>query len=115
MMNATLRETDLYEKFDLENDILYFRIGALGLVSFHGKNYNLKRRLTPDQIKKLTKEKSFCPVGSNCYVNIGKIQSFTGGVVYFGPVYRETKQLAIPWFRQAAVQQQLNRRNGIVN
>lgn len=108
-MNAALRETDLYEKFDLENDILYFRIGAVGLVSFHGKNYNLKKRLTPDQIKKLTQEKSFCPIGSNCYINIGKIKSFTGGIVYFGPACRETKQLAVPWRKQPIVHQLLEK------
>lgn len=110
-MNLPLRETDLYEKFDLERDIFYFRVGSFGLVSFHGKNYNLKKRLTPDQLKKLTKEKSFCPIGSNCYVNIGKINSFTGGIVYFGPAYRETKHLPVPWWKQAQLQQLLDKRN----
>ncbi|QAY68068.1 hypothetical protein [Paenibacillus protaetiae] len=113
MMNTTLRGTDLYERFDLETDILYFRIGSLGLVSFHGKNYNLKKRMTPDQVKKLTKEKGYYPIGSNCYVNIGKIKSFTRGVIYFGPAfYSETKQLPIPWRKHNVIHQLLQQQNG---
>ncbi|MUT67791.1 LytTR family transcriptional regulator DNA-binding domain-containing protein [Paenibacillus sp. NEAU-GSW1] len=105
MMNATLSEKNVYEDFELESDVLYFRIGSFGLVSFHGRNYNIKKRMTADEIKQLTQEKSFYQVNSHCYINIGKIKSIAGGVIYFGAEYSESKQVPVPRRKQYVIQQ----------
>lgn len=110
MMNATLSQRNIYEDFDLESDVLFFKIGTLGLVSFHGRNYNIKRRMTVEQIKQLTSESSFYQVNTNCYINIGKIKSIAGGIIYFGSEYSESKQLPIPRRKQYVIQQLFTQR-----
>lgn len=110
MMNATLSDRNVYEDIDLKSDILYYKIGTLGLVSFHGRNYNIKKRMTVEQIKQLTSEKSFYPISSNCYINIGKIKSIAGGVIYFGSEYSESKQIPVPRRKQFVIQQLFTQR-----
>ena len=105
MMNTTQQERNVYEDFELETDILYFKIGALGLVSFHGRNYNIKKRMSAEQMTEITNHSSFYPIRSNCYINIGKIHSITSGVIYFGSKYDESKQLIVPRRKQYMVQQ----------
>ncbi|GGG62838.1 MULTISPECIES: LytTR family transcriptional regulator DNA-binding domain-containing protein [Paenibacillus] len=104
MMNSTLSGRNVYEDFDLESDVLFFKIGSLELVSFHGRNYNIKKRMTAEQIQKLTQERSFFQVSSNIYINIGKIKSIAGGIVYFGGEHSECKQLPVPRRKQYVIQ-----------
>ncbi|ACT03799.1 MULTISPECIES: LytTR family transcriptional regulator DNA-binding domain-containing protein [unclassified Paenibacillus] len=110
MMNTTLSGRNVYEDFELESDVLYFKLGTLGLVSFHGRNYNIKKRMTAEQIQQLTANSSFYPVNTNCYINIGKIKSIAGGVVYFGSEYHETKQVPVPRRKQYVLQQLFTQR-----
>jgi hypothetical protein len=82
-MNVALETRNLYEDFVLEKDILYYRTGGHGLVSFHGKNFNVKRRLSAEQLQKIIAEGTFYKVNDDCYVNIMKIQAIKDSRVYF--------------------------------
>ena len=94
-MNVALQERNVYENFDSVSDVLFFKIGSQGLVSFHGRNYNRKKRMTADEIKKLTENRNYYQVSSNCYINLSKVKSISDGTVYFGPVHSEAKQLPV--------------------
>jgi len=105
MMNVAQRERNVYEDFDLKSDILFFRLGNQGLVSFHGKNYNIKKRMTAEGIEQLVSDNGFYKISSACYINIGKIKSIASGKIYFGPDCPESKQVNVNRRKQHVVQQ----------
>ncbi len=111
MMNTSLQERNVYEDFDLESDILYFRMGTQGLVSFHGRNYNIKRRMTAEQLKQLMSQPQFFQISSNCYINIYNIKSIASGTIYFGAAYSESKQLPVNRRKQYVIQQLFSQRS----
>ncbi|QGQ99854.1 hypothetical protein EHS13_35805 [Paenibacillus psychroresistens] len=82
-MNAALEYRNVVEDFVLEKDILYYRTGSHGLVSFHGKNFNVRRRLSTEQLQKILAEGIFYKVNTDCYVNILKIETIKDSRVYF--------------------------------
>src|ERR1700730_11788304 len=82
-MNVALETRNLYEDFVLEKDILYYRTGHRGLVSFHGKSFNVRRRLSAEQLQKILSDGPFYKVNIDCYVNIMKIQAIKDSHVYF--------------------------------
>jgi DNA-binding LytR/AlgR family response regulator len=82
-MNVALENRNMYEDFVLEQDILYYRTGHHGLVSFHGKNFNVRRRLSSEQLQNILSEGTFYKVNTDCYVNIMKIQAIKDSRVYF--------------------------------
>jgi hypothetical protein len=82
-MNLALETRNVYEDFDLEKDILYYRTGKHGLVSFHGRNFNVRRRLTKEQLQKMVTEGTFFKVNNDCYVNLTKIKMVKDGRIYF--------------------------------
>lgn len=94
-MNVAMAERNVYENFDSESDVLYFKIGSLGLVSFHGRNYNRKKRMTAEEIQKLTQNRNYFPISSNCYINISKVKTISDGTIYFGSAFSESKQLPV--------------------
>ncbi|NIK80354.1 DNA-binding LytR/AlgR family response regulator [Paenibacillus castaneae] len=104
MMNVVLSERNIYEDFQLESDVLYFKIGIQGLVSFHGRNYNIKKRMTADQLRQLTNEQNFYQISSNCYINIGKIKAIADGTIYFGSDISESKQVSVNRRKQFVIQ-----------
>lgn len=110
MMNVVLSERNVYEDFELESDVLYFKLGIQGLVSFHGRNYNIKKRMTAEQIAQLTQERSFYQVSSNCYINIGKIKTIADGTIYFGSNTSDSKQISINRRKQYVIQQLFSQR-----
>lgn len=111
MVNKALSERNVYEDFDLESDILYFKTGIQGLVSFHGRNYNIKKRMTAEQIQQLTSDHGFYPVSSNCYINIGKIKTISDGTIYFGTDVSESKQVTVNRRKQYVIQQLFSQRS----
>lgn len=111
MMNVALSERNVYEDFDLKSDILYFKIGFQELVSFHGRNYNIKKRMTTEQIQQLTNDRSFYQVSSNCYINIDKIKSIASGTIYFGPELTDSKQLPVNRRKQYVIEQLFSQRS----
>lgn len=111
MMNLALSERNVYEDFDLESDVLYFKVGIQGLVSFHGRNYNIKKRMTAELITQLIGKSSFYQISSNCYINLGKIKSISGGTIYFGTDCSESKQLTVNRRKQYVIQQLFRQRS----
>ncbi|MGG1555550.1 MULTISPECIES: LytTR family transcriptional regulator DNA-binding domain-containing protein [Paenibacillus] len=99
-MNVALDVMNTYEDFNLEKDIMYFRVGEQGLVSFHGKNYHVKKRLSSDQIQAMTSDASFFKVNTDCYVNTRKIQHIQDGKVFFDTKGSEAKYTPITKLRQ---------------
>ncbi|WP_424767378.1 LytTR family transcriptional regulator DNA-binding domain-containing protein [Paenibacillus sp. sgz302251] len=111
MVNVMLSERNVYEDFDLESDVLYFKVGVQGLVSFHGRNYNIKKRMTAEQLKELTNKSSFYQISSNCYINIGKIKTIEGGTIYFGSDISESKRLTVNRRKQYVIEQLFSQRS----
>jgi DNA-binding LytR/AlgR family response regulator len=110
MVNVVLSERNVYEDFELESDILYFKLGMQGLVSFHGRNYNIKKRMTAEQIEQLMNEQSFYQISSNCYINIGKIKTIADGTIYFGTDISDSKQVTVNRRKQYVIQQLFSQR-----
>ncbi|CAM3347194.1 MULTISPECIES: hypothetical protein [Paenibacillus] len=100
MTKRVSESRNMYEDFVVETDILFFKTGSHGLVSFHGRNYNIKKRMTADNINSLVSGKQFYYVGGNCYVNIDKVTDVEQGIVYFGEKAPSAKHLRIPRWKQ---------------
>lgn len=49
MMGLADVNKNVYEDFEIDQYILFFKVGvrSQGLVSFHGSNYSIKKRMTP--------------------------------------------------------------------
>jgi len=103
MMNLAMDTRNVYENFEVEKDILFFKVGRLGLVSFHGRNYNIKKRLTTDQLKAFMTSGLFVHVHSNYYVNLDKIVALEDGYLRFDMGGFESKQVQVSIWRQAHV------------
>ena len=110
MMNVALNERNLYEDVDLKSDILYFKLGVHGLVSLHGKNYNIKKRMNAEQLDQISKERSFYPISSNCYINIDKIKCINSGKIYFGSELSDAKQINVNRRKQYVIEQLFSQR-----
>ncbi|MDQ6421203.1 LytTR family transcriptional regulator DNA-binding domain-containing protein [Paenibacillus sp. LHD-117] len=105
MMSVALNERNVYENFDQESDVLYFKLGSQGLVSFHGRNYNRKKRMTAEELRSLTNEKNYFQISSDCFINLSKIRSISDGTVYFGSQNSDAKQLHVNRRKQYAIEQ----------
>ncbi len=77
------QELDLYEQFEPKKDSLFFRIGAPNLISFHGRNYQIKKRITADQMKSLIDDSSFIRVSPDCYVNVNRVTAVENDCLFF--------------------------------
>ncbi|MFS0724522.1 LytTR family transcriptional regulator DNA-binding domain-containing protein [Paenibacillus sp. 1P07SE] len=94
MAGLAMQSRNLYEDFEVEKDILFFKIGSHGQVSFHGQNYNIKKRMSAEEVKRLTSHASFVRLKSDCYVNTGKISSIEDDQLYFGAKDAKTLQVS---------------------
>ncbi|NEW04611.1 hypothetical protein GK047_01050 [Paenibacillus sp. SYP-B3998] len=99
-MNVALDFKNTYEDFILQKDIMYFRVGERGLVSFHGKNYHVKKRMSSEQILEITSDIVFFKANTDCYVNTRKIIHIQDGKVYFETKGSESKHTTITKLRQ---------------
>lgn len=114
MMNVAPGDArNLYESFEVEKDIYYFKVGTLGLVSFHGRNYNIKKTMSTEQLNKYITSGQFIKVSSSCYVNAGKIVSLTNGVILFDARGSDTKQVPVSKWRQNHIKSLLSTRKPI--
>ena len=95
MLNVALNERNMCEDFDLDKEILFFKIGAEGLVSFHGYNFSRKIHLTDSDLRELVKKKEYFPISSSCYINVKKMKAIVSGMVYFGGEYRDSKMIPV--------------------
>lgn len=105
MMNVALQHRNVYEDFNLEQDILFFKIGTQSLVSFHGNNYNIKKRVSSDLLQQHIANPNFFKISSTCYVNVSKIKSIASGTIYFGTDILQTKRLTINRRKQSMIKQ----------
>ncbi|MFD0715000.1 hypothetical protein [Paenibacillus sp. GCM10027626] len=103
MMNVAHEERNrnVYENFEVEKDILFFKVGRLGLVSFHGRNYNIKKQLPNDQLNVYISSGLFVNVHSNYYVNLDKIVALEDGCLRFDQGGAESKVVQVPRWRQS--------------
>jgi len=108
-MNAALETRSKYEDFVLEEDILYYRMGHHGLVSFHGNNFNVRRRLSTEQLQKITADASFYKVNADCYVNISKVRTVQDSKVYFESVSMDAKCIPIDRLKHSRLKEKLQK------
>ncbi|MDD9269749.1 LytTR family transcriptional regulator DNA-binding domain-containing protein [Paenibacillus sp. GCM10023248] len=99
-MTVALETRNSYEDFVLEKDIMYFRVGEHGLVSFHGKNFHIKKRMTTEEITEITTGGTFFKVNTDCYVNTKKIVQIQDGKVFFELKGADSKFTSITKLRQ---------------
>ncbi|MEW9700001.1 LytTR family transcriptional regulator DNA-binding domain-containing protein [Paenibacillus sp. SI8] len=99
-MNVALDMKNTYEDFVLQKDIVYFRVGERGLVSFHGKNYHIKKRMSTEEIVEITSDLDFFKVNTDCYVNTRKISQIQDNKVFFELKGAESKYVTITKLRQ---------------
>ncbi|GKU75931.1 LytTR family transcriptional regulator DNA-binding domain-containing protein [Paenibacillus sp. L3-i20] len=110
MMIVALKERNVYEEIDLEADVLYFKIGSQGLVSFHGRNYNRKKKLSAAEIGQLTEKNNFFQISTNCFINISKIKSIASNTIYFGTAQSDAKQLPVNRRKRFVIEQLFTQR-----
>ncbi|MFC5404006.1 hypothetical protein [Cohnella soli] len=84
-MTVALQHKNVYEDFDPRQDTLFFKVGTHGLISFHGRNYNIKKRMSADERNRLIADSStFFRVASDCYVNVRNISVIGEQCLFFG-------------------------------
>lgn len=110
MSSILLEARNLYEDFEVETDILFFKVGDHDLVIFHGRNYNIKKRMTAEQLGRLLSNPSYYQVYSGCYVNLGKISSITDDCIYFGEMGAFAKHIRVPRRKQESIRHLLQKR-----
>ncbi len=107
-MNTALQHKDVYEDFEPKADTLFFKVGSHGIISFHGKNYNIKRRMSTEQRTSLTTDASFVQINSDCYVNVDKIRSIESDYIYFGSEKNSSKRVSVSRRKQQLLQQRMS-------
>lgn len=102
-MNVALQEKNVYEDFEPRQDTLFFKVGAHGLISFHGRNYNIKKRLSAEERNRLiTDTSTFFRVSSDCYVNVFNISVMSDDFLLFGD---STKRIPCSKRKQQVIRQ----------
>lgn len=94
-MSKAQQLPNLYDDFEPKTQTLFLKLGTNGVVSFHGRNYNISFRMEQDKINQLLTDGPFMQVKSNCYVNVRKISNVTNDTIYFADVAGENKTLHI--------------------
>ncbi|AWB44214.1 hypothetical protein DCC85_08305 [Paenibacillus sp. CAA11] len=82
-MNVVMAEKDVFEGFEPVKDAFFFRTGSHGLVSFYGRNYTKKKRMSVEELNSLVTHPSFVRVSLQCYVNTSKIAATENHLIYF--------------------------------
>jgi|HigsolmetaAR204D_1030405.scaffolds.fasta_scaffold00596_19 DNA-binding LytR/AlgR family response regulator len=100
-----------YEVIDPKKDTLYFRVGSHGLISFHGRNYNIKRRMSAEQRLGLMQDPDFVRVSSDCYANLNKISAIVDDYIYFEDQNPGGKRLPVSKRKQQIIRQLLRERS----
>ncbi|WP_027092116.1 LytTR family transcriptional regulator DNA-binding domain-containing protein [Cohnella thermotolerans] len=101
-----------YENFEPRKDTLFFKVGTHGLISFHGRNYNIKKRMSVEQRNQLLKDPSFFRVSSDCYVNVDKITDISDDNLYFGDRSAGSKRIPVSKRKQQQIKQRMLERKG---
>ncbi|RUS47978.1 LytTR family transcriptional regulator DNA-binding domain-containing protein [Cohnella sp. AR92] len=107
--------SNLYDTFEPHKDSLFFRVGTHGLISFHGRNYNIKKRMSTEQKVGLLRDESFFRVSSDCYVNVDKISDISEDYLIFGDSSAGSKKLPVSKRKQQMIKHLLTERSGKPN
>lgn len=102
---------DMYEDFEPSKDSFFFKIGSGGLVSFHGRNYNIRKKLSAEQKQNLIRNAAFVRISSNCYVNVDKISSLEKDHIRFVEQVCTSKLISVPIWKKSTLQQRLSERH----
>jgi DNA-binding LytR/AlgR family response regulator len=105
MMNLAVVEKDMYEEFEPKKDSLFFKVGEQGLISFHGSNYNIKKRVSTLEKKNLLSDDAFLRITGNCYVNVEKVTTIINDCLYFGETTNGSKSLPVSKRQQEIIKQ----------
>jgi len=105
MLSVALNERTMYKDFDLEQEILFFKVGAEGLVSFHGSNYSRKVLLSASELKHLLNSSGYFRLSSSCYINVAKIKSIASGTISFGGDSTSSKMIPVSKRTQMKIEQ----------
>jgi DNA-binding LytR/AlgR family response regulator len=92
MMHAELKEQTVYEALE-PHDTYFFKLGSHGMVCFHGKNYSLKKTLSPEQITALLADPAFYRVSNQYYANVSKVYAIQGNTLLFRDEFHGIKTL----------------------
>ncbi|WP_223066712.1 hypothetical protein [Paenibacillus caui] len=107
-MNVAYLEKDVYADFDPAADAYFFKIGSSGMISFYGRNYTIKKRLSADEQSALLSHPSFLRVTYQCYANKDKISAMENLMILFKDKESYPKTLNVsPWL-QRYVKKQLS-------
>jgi hypothetical protein len=110
-MIASADNKDIYEDFEPSKDTFFFKVGSGGLISFHGKNYNITKKLSADQKHSLIQDAAFVRISSNCYVNVDKISSLEKDHIRFVEHVSGSKIISVPIWKKSTLQQRLSERH----
>ncbi|MCC3373309.1 LytTR family transcriptional regulator DNA-binding domain-containing protein [Cohnella sp. REN36] len=106
-MDVALR---LYDSFEPHDEAYFFRVGAYGLVCFHGRNYNIKKRMSAEETTRLTQDAAFMRISSDCYVNVNRVLEIEGDCICFGEGPGLNNRLPVSRRKQQLVRQAMNER-----
>lgn len=95
MLIKALNERRYFTDFDLDREILFFKMGSDGLVSFHGYKFNRKLQLSHAELHDLLQHEGYFPISATCFINLHKIKAVVSGMVYFGGEYSDSKMIPI--------------------
>jgi len=95
MLSVALNERTMYNDFDLEKEIIYFKVGYECCVSLHANHFSRKVQLTPSDLKALTRREGYYALSSSCYINLSRIKAIILGVIYFDNERNSSKMLAV--------------------
>lgn len=109
-MSVAQSTADFYEKFEPKKDSLYFKIGAAGIISFHGSNCNIRKRMTDAERDELLRDARFLQAGSDCYINLDKIRGIEENMIYFGDGEETDKRIAVSGRSLQRIRQALTER-----
>lgn len=104
---------NVYEEFNPKLDAYYFKIGDYGLISFHGRNYTIKKRMSSADKAKLLSDSSFYRLASNFYVNLDKITHIENQALYFKDKISGDKCIPVSRRTQEQVRRILIKQNHI--
>lgn len=108
MMNVAKVKKDMYEEFEPKKDSLFFRVGEQGSISFHGRNYNIKKRISTIEKNNLISDEAFLRIASNCYVNVEKVTRIMDDCLYFGENTNSTKTLPVTKRQQEIIKKSIS-------
>lgn len=110
-MIAPAGNKDIYEDFEPSEDTFFFKTGSGGVISFHGRNYNITKRLSAEQKLNLIRNSAFVRISSNCYVNVNKISCLEKDTIRFVEQVSGSKIISVPIWKKSTLQQRLSERH----